>query len=117
MQKGFSRFGTNFTVRAKDMYTDPEDSSLICISWDALCEGETSPPQVVSLAYEVLSDSTRQRIAEKFLKGINIRDQGEILILNVFEDSPDPWQNHSGTSVQWHTRLKTFNPRAWAKAA
>lgn len=124
MQKVVSRFGTFFEVRVRDIYQDPEDSTKACICWDTVCEGQTSPPQVVKVKVNfgqegksVNSHSVRTDLAKDLLNGLNIRQQGEILVLNVFDNSPDPWQNHEGTSVPWHPQLGTFNREAWKPKA
>lgn len=123
-QKRFSRFGAFFEVRVRDIYQDPEDSTKACICWDAVCEGQIPPPQIVKVnvtfrqeGKSVNCHSVKMDLAEDFLNGVNIRQHGEILILNVFDNSPAPWQNQLGTSVQWHPRFGTFNETAWREKA
>jgi hypothetical protein len=120
----FGRFGTIFEVRICTIYLDPVNSELLCILWDAVCEEKISPLQIVKIEDEnapkilpELSGDYTNHVAGWVLDGVNIREDGDILTLNILEEFPNLWQNHPGTSVEWHKRIKSFKHQNLVEAA
>jgi hypothetical protein len=116
----FAFGGTTFDVQIVDLYPDLDNPRKYQFCWQVVCEGVTSPQKevVVSLSHNLaeppeINDETKFVLAEANLRLFAFwSDQGIVTI--SFNDGS---ANHISYTVDWHTKLKTFNPHAWAKAA
>ncbi|OGG69670.1 hypothetical protein A3I99_04775 [Candidatus Kaiserbacteria bacterium RIFCSPLOWO2_02_FULL_45_11b] len=113
------RFGVRFDVTVANITKNLDGSESFCVEWYVETEGEVSPPQVLIVPYaetpfEKTQPTQAVSIANMVLQTVNIREVEEnVLSLTMFDDSP----NIPKTSVFWHTKHRSFNPKAWAKAA
>jgi hypothetical protein len=109
--------GTRFHIQVIDLYPDHEDRRKYHFCWQVTCEGVTSPQKDALLSFNDMLDELPEMNDEAKAEGARTNlsnfgfwnDQGVVSI--CFQDGSPNAKNHM---LYWHTKLKTFNPIAWA---
>ncbi len=109
--------GAIFDIQIIDLYKDMEDPRRYHLCWQIVCEGQTSPQKDALLSFNdnltslpEMNDKTKLDGARANLRGFAMWNDEEVVSISFSDGSP----NHISYTVQWHKKMKTFNPRAWA---
>lgn len=111
--------GTVFDIQVLDLYQDGDSERHYRISWQVVCEGATSPKKEIQLPYSEVLPSPPELSHEMKKAGANLAlnqavlwKEGDVVVI-AFEDTPLDDPEHR---VEWHTKLKSFNPKAWTSS-